>query len=321
MRPNLPEGNKPKAWLVIPRLKIQNANAISSPLTWGFPSMTAFLGLMWALERKTRPEIELSFHGVGVICHGFSPLAASGEYETHFSLARNPPDAHGMLDSIQVEGRADLEISLIFGLGWPDDGRGPQDLNLAANRIQKKLVDLRLAGGVIWPPEDEMAPYIELDRAQAKLNLFMPALIKKGRLMPGFALVARPDLLAGKMDELAGFGENASLIDAWLDFTRINWRAEKPDSRSPEIKWSPVRRPKGWIVPIPAGYAALTEVLDKTKNARDPSTPFRFVEALYSLGEWIGLHRVKNLNDLLWYGRYDSLRGLYLVQNDYIFSR
>ncbi len=34
--------------LVLNRLPIQNANAISSPLTHGFPSMTAFLGLMWA---------------------------------------------------------------------------------------------------------------------------------------------------------------------------------------------------------------------------------------------------------------------------------
>jgi CRISPR-associated protein Csy2 len=28
--------------LVLPHLRIQNANAISSPLTHGFPSMTAF---------------------------------------------------------------------------------------------------------------------------------------------------------------------------------------------------------------------------------------------------------------------------------------
>ena len=40
--------------LVLPHLKVHNANAVSSPLTHGFPSMTAFLGLMWALERKTR---------------------------------------------------------------------------------------------------------------------------------------------------------------------------------------------------------------------------------------------------------------------------
>jgi len=30
--------------LVLPRLRIQNANAISSPMTWGFPAMSAFIG-------------------------------------------------------------------------------------------------------------------------------------------------------------------------------------------------------------------------------------------------------------------------------------
>ena len=39
--------NIPQALLVLPRLRVQNANAISSPLTHGFPSVTAFTGLMW----------------------------------------------------------------------------------------------------------------------------------------------------------------------------------------------------------------------------------------------------------------------------------
>ena len=41
-----------KALLVLPRLRIQNANAISSPRTWGFPASSAFTGLMTALERR-----------------------------------------------------------------------------------------------------------------------------------------------------------------------------------------------------------------------------------------------------------------------------
>ena len=42
--------------LVVPHLCVQNANAISSPLTHGFPAITAFLGLQWALERKARAQ-------------------------------------------------------------------------------------------------------------------------------------------------------------------------------------------------------------------------------------------------------------------------
>ena len=52
--------------LVLPHLRVQNANAVSSPLTHGFPSMTAFLGLMWALERKAiRIGIALEFNAIG----------------------------------------------------------------------------------------------------------------------------------------------------------------------------------------------------------------------------------------------------------------
>ena len=40
-----------QAILVLPHLRIQNANAIGSPLTHGFPSITAFTGVMWALQR------------------------------------------------------------------------------------------------------------------------------------------------------------------------------------------------------------------------------------------------------------------------------
>ena len=35
-----------KAVLVLPRIRVQNANAISSPLTWGFPAVSAFTGLI-----------------------------------------------------------------------------------------------------------------------------------------------------------------------------------------------------------------------------------------------------------------------------------
>ena len=45
-------GRQPAGLLVLPRLKVQNANAISSPLTWGFPPPSAFLGFAHALERR-----------------------------------------------------------------------------------------------------------------------------------------------------------------------------------------------------------------------------------------------------------------------------
>ena len=43
---------KPVAWLLLPNLRVQNANAISGPFSWGFPAPSAFTGFVHALSRK-----------------------------------------------------------------------------------------------------------------------------------------------------------------------------------------------------------------------------------------------------------------------------
>lgn len=79
-----------EALLVLPHLRVQNANAISSALTHGFPSITAFTGLMWALQRKlTVAGIPLKLEGVGVICHRHEEQVTDGYVKT-FRLTRNP---------------------------------------------------------------------------------------------------------------------------------------------------------------------------------------------------------------------------------------
>ena len=45
-----------KSILLVPRLHIHNANALSSPFTIGFPAMTAWLGAVHALQRKLKLE-------------------------------------------------------------------------------------------------------------------------------------------------------------------------------------------------------------------------------------------------------------------------
>ena len=57
--------------LVLNRLPIQNANAISSPLTWGFPSPGAFTGFVHALQRRVGISLDIELDGVGIVCHRF----------------------------------------------------------------------------------------------------------------------------------------------------------------------------------------------------------------------------------------------------------
>jgi len=103
-----------KGLLVFPHLRVQNANAISSQMTHGFPSITAFTGLMWALERKlTEAGVPLRFLQVGVICHRHQEQVNNGYVKT-FRLTRNPVDKSGGTAGIVEEGRTHLDLTLVF---------------------------------------------------------------------------------------------------------------------------------------------------------------------------------------------------------------
>ncbi|MNR22906.1 CRISPR-associated protein Csy2 [compost metagenome] len=77
--------------------------------------------------------------------------------------------------------------------------------------------------------------------------------------------------------------------------------------------------PNGWIVPIPVGYGALAPVQDagSVANGRDADTPVRFVESLYSIGQWLSPHRLRDVDDLLWCASADADAGLYRCHNHY----
>ena len=57
--------------LILPHIKIHNANALSSPFTIGFPAMTAWLGFTHALERKLNQAglNDLLLHSAAVVSH------------------------------------------------------------------------------------------------------------------------------------------------------------------------------------------------------------------------------------------------------------
>jgi len=72
-------------------------------------------------------------------------------------------------------------------------------------------------------------------------------------------------------------------------------------------------------VPIPVGYAALSprHEAGTVANARDMATPLRFVESVYSMGEWISPHRLNSIEQLLWFAETDAAQGLYRCRNAY----
>lgn len=311
--------------VVLPHLRVHNANAISSPLTHGFPSITAFLGLMWALERKTRAAgIPLAFNAVGVVCHGHAEQTTEGGFVKNFRLTRNPvqrdterklidKDGKTSTPAIVEEGRIHLDLSLllaVFTENWVADVQ-QRDLHAIAELLQ----GMRVAGGMllptIQPQSSRHRPWIA-DFTDDGHNDFRQL---RARLLPGSALVARDDLIDRRLEDLRKTKPDSTRLDAWLSLARVNWHYNEATGA-----WQSDRtKGSGWVVPIPVGYGALgtLQPAGSVTNARDATTPFRFVESLYSMGEWIGPHRLQAPQDLLWYTDSQPDQGLYRCRNDY----
>jgi CRISPR-associated protein Csy2 len=308
--------------LVLPHLKVQNANAVSSPLTHGFPSITAFLGLMWALERKTRAAgLDLEFGAVGVVCHDHQEQVTDEGFVKSFRLTRNPVGKDGSTAAIVEEGRIHLDLSLVLAANasaW-DQVAQQRDLRTIAELLQ----GMRIAGGTLLPTTQTSArhrPWLAdfTGNSDDQTNEFRKL---RARLLPGTALVARDDLIDQRLQTLRASTPSATRLDAWLSLARINWHFDA-GAENGKGSWRHDRAGLGWVVPIPVGYAALGPLHDagSVANARDASTPFRFVESLYSMGEWIGPHRLHSAQDLLWYADSQPDEGLYRCRNDYRFA-
>ena len=307
--------------LVLPHLMVHNANAVSSPLTHGFPSITAFLGLMWALERKTRAAgMELAFNAAGVVCHSFDEQTTEGGFVKSFRLTRNPVGKDGGTAAIVEEGRIHLDVSLLLAVyaeRWDEDAQ-QRDLQTIADLLQ----GMRIAGGTLLPNArvygTRTQPWIAdfTGNADDQIHEFRKLY---PRLLPGSALVARDDLIDRRLQELQATTSGATHLDAWLSLSRINWHYDAAAESGKGAWQNDHRKGSGWIVPIPVGYGALGDLhpAGSVPNARDTTTPFRFVESLYSMGEWIGPHRLHSPQDLLWYADSRPDEGLYRCRNDY----
>lgn len=305
--------------LVVPRLRVQNANAISSPMTWGFPAMTAFTGLMTALERKLGLDAGIQLISVGVICHDFDPQVSEAGYTRSFNLTRNPLQHDGSTAAIVEEGRVHLDITLIFSVEL-DPRLTDQARRDLAKRIDDTIAGMRIAGGSVVPPlsgrKRPTASFVQLPDDAAERHAIFTRL--RRRWLPGFVLVSRADLLQRCFETLRSANPNLTMLDAWLDLSRMNFRAVRIQSEAQaaaaneEVGWERDQR-QGWIVPIPVGFVGISPLHapGTVANARDPNVPFQFVENVYSIGQWISPHRLRSPDDLLWVPEYCPQRSLY----------
>lgn len=283
--------------LLIPYIQIHNANALSSPYTIGFPAMTAWLGAVHALQRqlKTRDDdfVDLDFKSVGVVCHDINLQTHKGNSDFVYSIVGtgNPLDKSGNRPSFIEEARCHLTVSLIIEYSCDYD----QDLTEHVDQLIKGK--LKFAGGDIITVKPSET--FEIDSENQK------KLITK--LMPGFCLVERRDLMQQTMLD----GQDA--IDALLDYLTIKHTSNTDDNG--KVTWASSRKTKGWIVPIATGFHGISD-LGFAENQRDPDTLHRFAESIVTLGEFIMPYRIDNLDNMLWHAHVDIESNLYLCQQN-----
>jgi CRISPR-associated protein Csy2 len=289
-------------YLLIPKINVINANALSSPFTIGFPAITAFLGFTHALQRKlnVKGHSGLSLCKTGVTSHGFEMQTYKGDSDSVNSIIIQKKSPYSKEDfakfkqgkppSFTEDPRCHMTVSIVIEVASDiaNETAFLMDVNSQINN------GMKLAGGDIISFEDAC--------------LFEPSEERKliRHLMPGFSLIQRSDLMLDTNQEL-------DPIDRLLGALAIN---HKPHKKGEDFSWRSERQQKGWIVPICTGFMGITDLAPagQTKNQRDINVPHIFAESIVTLGEFVMPHTIKSICEMLFQYSYDKDKALYLCQ-------
>ena len=205
-------------YLLINRISVQNANAIAG-FTWGFPSITHFMGFTHNLSRKLSESRfnDFQLSGCGVVAHDHHVHTYNG---SRFTQSKNP--AYFMADVVKIlneenpsiieEGKMNMTVSLLIGF----DGFLGNQADSFLNWVKKQCLLQRLAGGTILTIEE-----IHIFDAEEKNKFYR----LKRKLLPGFALMDRAVDLERHYESNRKENSEAELLDAWLDFAALKQRA------------------------------------------------------------------------------------------------
>ncbi len=282
--------------ILLPHIKVHNANALSSPFTIGFPAMTAWLGATHALQRKLNSDgfKDLKFKATAVLSHQsyLQTFRGVGDYVDSIVGTGNPLDKDGKRPSFIEEARVHLDVSLVVEL----EGLEKIDEERFKERVYHHLCSrMKMAGGDILSCEKPSLSRLDEDEQEDIVGF-------RRQLMPSYAIVERKDLMVEAMEG------GADAIDALLEYLSLHHSCEEEDKK---VVWKSERKTSGWLVPIAIGFQGISE-LGVAKNQRDPNTPHRFAESVVTLGEFKMPYKITSIDEILWQYSYDKEKSLYL---------
>jgi CRISPR-associated protein Csy2 len=292
-----------KTYLLIPKIEIHNANAMSSSITLGFPAMTAWLGAMHALQRRLQQDgwSQVTLRKLGISCHecDVQTYCGPGDYKKSIIGTANPlrrKNKDFVRPPFIEEARCHLKVSLLIELA----GLGGEDTDAFTMAVQKQLYQMKMAGGDICSFRQPSVQFID-EGEESAVRMIMR------RLMPGFVVIERRDVLQSAMDN----GQDA--LAALLSFLTVRYTAET-DEKGDISAWIGKKNSLGWMVPLAVGFKDISGAVT-VKNQRDPACEHHFAEAMLTLGEFKMAHRFSDIDDIMWEYQVDPTCGLYICRN------
>lgn len=287
-------------FLLIPHLKLHNANAMSSPYIIGFPAMTAWLGAVHALQRKLQAKaLDVALTKVAVSCHEFNLQTYKGQGDFVHSIigTANPLDKDGSRPAFIEEARCHLEVSLLIEIENLSIKKREQLLEMVTDLVGSMKF---ASGDVLAVKECQIFDFDEDDNQDKELRPIL------NKLMLGHVLIERRDLVIASMNQ----GKDA--LDSVLDYLKVTHSSTIDEYD--KVTWTSKRKAEGWLIPIAVGFQGISE-LGRAKNQRDANTPHRFSESVLTLGEFVMPYRIEHIDQLLWQYHVDLENNLYLCQN------
>lgn len=294
-----------KPYLLIPRVRIHNANAMSSPYTIGFPAMTAWLGFVHALQRKLRsvdfPNIDLC--RTAVACHSCDVQIYKGPHDYNYSIigTANPLKKKGNefeRPPFIEEPRCHLTVSLLVELSHMN----PEDDNRFLEAVRNLIPQFKVAGGDIEKIGTLQVIYTDEDD---------PKTISRAirSLMPGYVIIDRSDLLKGS------FTDGKDSLDQLLEALAVNFIPTEKMATETDPQWSPQRLQAGWLIPQAIGFKDLSGPVT-VQHQRSYDCEHHFAESVVTLCEFKMSFHFRNLDDIMWSYRTIPEHGLYLCANN-----
>lgn len=309
-------------YIVFEQVSVQAANAVSSPISYGFPALSGFLGSVHALSRKLSAHqyllergVNIELDGVLVACHAchIKRYRTSPYADYSLNQTRNPLKKNGQTASIIEEGKVDVTVSLIVELCCDEDSFDyiEEHTDEMQQLLYQLLFQQRIAGGSVHGIKKVAIVPTSTDDKELT-----------SALLPAYILMDASQHLIDITQELQQQNPEATAIDALIDVSTLHHIPSTYDesaaSKQP-IEWQAqnVKAGRGWLVPIPVGFQGIAPVIEagKLQHCRTKQYDSQYVEAVYGLGQWVFPNRIQNIQAGFW--RYQQAsQDLYLIQQN-----